>query len=138
MRKPYESIVINAPPRDWVLSLRRHHWVFLLKENEPAEVELSPEFYAGDVTRLAIRRFTREENRFRDVQIWYVRCDGTGLDGSRLMLPYSDNVYVPSNLPMTAAIVNQMQATLLARDLVPSTRDEAIYMLIAAKLSEES
>lgn len=104
--------VIENPPPSWITRLRRGHWIWLVKEQEFAQVEFAHEVEPGFRTgRMGIRRFSLSENRYHEIQSWYVGFNGEGIDGSLLMLPTEGNL--PDNPdPLPEPEVRKMQRTI--------------------------
>jgi hypothetical protein len=105
-----EYQIIKDPPDGWLARLRRNHWVWLVKEQQIAGVEFpyEPPEPGARIGRIGIRRFSMSENRWLDIQSWYISLDGQGLDGSQLMLPLVGNL--PENPePLPDPIVRQFQ-----------------------------
>jgi len=70
---------------EWVRLLRIDDKVFLTKEQEVAVVEMPyyhEERYKSG--KIAIKRWGWSKS-----EIWYIRPDGTGIDGSQIMTPYT-------------------------------------------------
>ena len=69
---------------EWVRLLRIDDKVFLTKEQEVAVVEMpyyhEERYKSGKIT---IKRWGWSKS-----EIWYIRPDGTGIDGSQIMTPY--------------------------------------------------
>lgn len=104
--------VINNPPENWMECLRRDHWVWLVKEQQPASVEFpyeapEPGYKTG---RIGIRRFSIN-NEYLDTQSCFININGEGINGSQLMLPTEGNL--PDNPELLPEpIVRQVQRTL--------------------------
>lgn len=104
---------IQKPHPNWMERLRKGHWVWLVKESQPAQVEFpyeppEPGFISG---RMGIRRFSVSENRYLGIDSWHVGPNGEGIDGSQLMLPTIGNL--PENPePIPEPIVRQLQRTI--------------------------
>jgi hypothetical protein len=87
--------VITMPDDAWLTRLRRGNFVWDVKDEQYAQVEYGyepPE--PGCVSgRIAIRPIWSNgiEWGVRGMAIWFIKQDGTGFDGSQLLLPLEDN-----------------------------------------------
>ena len=105
-----EHKIISNPPINWMERITRNHWVWLVKENQPAQIEFpyeppEPGFIIG---RVGIRRFSLDENRYLDMQSWHISADGEGIDGSQLILPTEGNL-LDNPICLPEPIVRQFQ-----------------------------
>jgi len=96
------TAVMEKPRGSWIERLRKGHIVYLPKEKCYGQIEWAyeppePGTIAG---RIALRKLSEyfdawyQENRWtiKEVQSWFIRPDGTGFDGSQLMLPTEGNL----------------------------------------------
>ena len=81
--------VLETPTEDWIDRLRSGHWIYLVKEREIARVAWpwEPPDDGGTVGQICIHRFCVGQS-----QVWYVRLDGTGIDGKPLIAPMEGNL----------------------------------------------
>jgi hypothetical protein len=95
-----DNEIIYDPGVNWLERLRRGHKVWLVKEQQIAEIEFpyeppEPGYKTG---RIGIRRI----NRYMGLQSWFIGCNGEGIDGSLLMQPIKGNLPSdPKPLPDT-------------------------------------
>ena len=107
---PPANWIITNPPANWMERLRKGHCVYLVKEQEMASVEFpyEPAEPGTRIGRIGIQRFGAYENRWLDIQSWYVSSEGLGLDGLPLMQPLVGNL--PDNPdPLPEPMVRRLQ-----------------------------
>jgi len=91
-----DDLNVMIPPDDtWVTRLREGHFVYAPKLYQWCKVEWpyeSPD-PGGLAGRIGIRPCWQEHWEWGvcDIQSWFIFPDGTGFDGSTLLLPAEDN-----------------------------------------------
>lgn len=97
--------LIEEPGSQWVSRLRRGNRIWLVKENEEAQVEYPyepPEPGLG-TGKLGIFR----HNQFFTIQSWWVGLEGQGIDGSQLIRAIEG--HLPENPePLPEPLVRQL------------------------------
>lgn len=72
----------------WLFSVRKDDFVWLVKQQQLAQIEWE---YQDDICmgRLGFYLIWKNNDSWRrgELQSWYVKPDGTGFDGSQLILP---------------------------------------------------
>jgi hypothetical protein len=106
-------------PRDWMHRLRDGHFVWLPKERQHAQVIFrwerpEPGTVAG---KIAIRRIVNGNpfdggHVFGNVEVWYVRPDGTGFDGNKLIQPLAG--YLLKDVPYEEDRIQKLERDVAA------------------------
>lgn len=76
----------NDPMQQWVRFLRIDDKVFLTKEGHAVIALIEIPYHHDEKSgcgKIAIKRFGSNKS-----EVWYVRPDGTGIDGIRIIAPY--------------------------------------------------
>jgi len=97
---------MTDPPHNFLSRLRRHHKVWLCKQDRMGEIEFpyeSPE-PGSWIGRIGVRII----GECGSIQSWFIDQNGCGIDGSQLMLPMLNNL--PDNPdPLPEPLVRQFQ-----------------------------
>lgn len=99
---------MNPPDAEWLSRLRAGHFIYAVKEARFCQVQWAwePPDPGSAVGRMSIcfcwSNGENEWGREPFARTWYVRQDGTGIDGSQLLLP------VEGNCPEIAADISDV------------------------------
>jgi hypothetical protein len=112
-----EEMVLPVPGEPWMYRLREGHYIWLVKEQEYAQVQWAweppePGCCSG---RLGIKRFggyAPHQMSFWGEQTWFVDSMGKGFDGKQLIRPVEGNL--PDNPPPIPAPIITHICTALA------------------------
>jgi hypothetical protein len=97
--------VLPIPSEPWLHRLRKGHVIWLVKEQQIAQVnwEWEPPEPGHISGRLGIQRFDGTAfigRRYRGDQTWFIGSKGEGLDGKQLIAPVEGNLpYDPPPIP---------------------------------------
>lgn len=88
--------VINPPDSTWLSRLRRGHFVYCVKEKCFAKIDWAweppdPGCISGHI---GIQLCWQHDESWglHHLQNWFIKADGTGLDGMPLLFPVRDNL----------------------------------------------
>lgn len=89
--------LLDPPSTPWMDRLRRGHYIWLVKENQIAQVANpweppEPGCFSG---RMFIERFNSDHIKYRSfagIEYWFTDQMGRGLDGLQIIQPIVDNL----------------------------------------------
>tara|TARA_Y100000034_G_C6896119_1_gene413181 strand:+ start:2113 stop:2541 length:429 start_codon:yes stop_codon:yes gene_type:complete len=114
------NIATEVPAGTWMRRLQESHWIWLVKQEQYASVNFpwqppGPGHISG---RLCLTKFNAVgDTLYRDnTEVWFVKGDGTGFDGTQLIMPCE------GHLPETLADIVDEEAQRLIMTIDRLTR----------------
>jgi len=129
-----KTFIPDAQDYHWIERLRPGHFIWLVKQNCLGQVEIPyyPPENGYTLGKLALQKFAGAEyfgRRSLGTEVWYIKSDGTGFDGGRLILPIEHNLPdFPDPIDFPVAVEIRRQIAKLQAEVDQLKREVRDYL----------